>query len=129
MSKALKSFLVHLVYLTLIVYAVGFAVFKFVYPSDFYTFFAFLPLIFYAVNTVFHGTLVQASYLELRKFTQRFLIVFGIKIMLLLAFIITYAYFNPEKAVPFLITFFLHYLVYTTFEIVSIVRYQKKIRT
>jgi len=125
MSKPLKFFLIRLVYLTLIVYGLGFLVFRFLYPGDFYLFFAFLPLIFYGVNAIFHGTLVSASHLDMRKFTQRFLTVFGVKIMLLLVFIITYAYFNPEKAVPFLITFFILYLVYTTFEIISIVRYQQ----
>ena len=129
MSQPLKFFLIRLIYLTLIVYAMGFLVFKFVYPTYFYPFFVFLPLIFYAVNAVFHGTLVSASHLEMRKFTQRFLTVFGIKIMLLLVFIITYAYFNPEKAVPFLVTFFVLYVLYTTFEIISIVRYQQRKRS
>jgi len=125
MSQPLKSFLIRLGYLTLIVYGIGFLAFQFVYPSYFYLFFAFLPLIFYAVNAIFHGTLLVASHLDMRKFTQRFLTVFGVKIMLLLVFIITYAYFNPEKAVPFLVTFFLLYVIYTTFEIISIIRYQQ----
>ena len=129
MSQPLKFFLIRLIYLTLIVYGLGFVVFRFLFPADFYLFFAFLPLIFYAVNTVFHGTLIAASHLEMRKFTQRFLTVFGIKIMLLLVFIITYAYFNPEKAVPFLVTFFILYVIYTTFEIISIVRYQQRKRS
>jgi hypothetical protein len=59
----------------------------------------------------------------MKKFSQRFLAVFGVKIMILLVFIITYSYFNPEKAVAFLITFFILYVIYTTFEIVSIVQY------
>lgn len=129
MSQTMRSFLVRLIYLTLIVYGLGFVAFQFLFPSEFYLFFAFLPLIFYAVNTIFHGTLLAASHLEMSKFTQRFLTVFGVKIMLLLAFIITYAYFNPEKAVPFLITFFILYVIYTTFEIISIVRYQQRKRS
>jgi len=129
MTQSLKTFLIRLIYLTLVVYVLGFVAFRFFFASSFYTFFAFLPVIFYGVNAIFHGHLIQASHLEMRKFTQRFLTVFGIKIMLLLAFIITYAYFNPQKAVPFLITFFLLYVIYTTFEIVSIVRFQQRKQT
>ena len=126
MSKPLKTFLIQLLYLSLIVYGLGFITFKFLFPAHFYFFFVFLPVIFYAVNAVFHGTLLGASQLDMRKFSARFLAVFGVKIMILLVFIITYAYFNPEKAVSFLVTFFVLYLVYTTFEIVSVVRYLQR---
>ncbi len=128
MSKAMKSFLIKLLYLTLIVYAGGYVAFRFYFSEHFYRFFIFLPVIFYGVNWAFHGTLVAASHLDMKKFSQRFLGVFGIKIMAFLAFIITYAYFNPQKAVPFLITFFILYVVYTTYEVVSIVQFQRKIR-
>ena len=126
MSKPLKTFLIQLLYLTLIVYGLGFLSFRFLFPTHFYLFFAFLPVIFYGVNAVFHGTLLRASSLDMRKFSQRFLGVFGVKIMILLVFIITYAYFNPDRAVAFLITFFVLYLIYTTFEIVSVVRFLQR---
>jgi len=129
MSQPLKSFLIKLVYLTLGVYAVGFLVFRFLFPGDFHLFLAFLPVIFYLVNAVFHGTLLSASHLDMRKFSQRFLAVFGVKILILLAFIIIYAYFNPTKAVVFLIAFFVLYLIYTSFEIFSVVRYLRDTRS
>ena len=126
MSKPLKSFLVKLIYLTLIVYAAGFLTFRYLFPGEFYTFFAFLPVIFYLVNAVFHGTLLAASHQDMRKFSQRFLAVFGVKILILLTFIITYAYLNPARAVAFLITFFVLYLIYTSFEVISVLRYLRK---
>jgi hypothetical protein len=129
MSKPLKSFLVKLIYLTLIVYAGGFLVFRYLFPGEFYPFFAFLPVIFYLVNAVFHGTLLVASRQNMQKFSQRFLAVFGVKILILLAFIITYAYLNPTKAVAFLITFFVLYLIYTSFEVISVLRYLRNTRS
>jgi len=129
MSKQLKSFLIQLIYLTLAVYAAGFLVFRFLFPGEFYPFLAILPVIFYLVNAFFHSTLLAASHLDMGKFSQRFLAVFGVKILILLTFIITYAYFNPTRAVVFLVTFFVLYLLYTSFEIFSVVRYLRNTRS
>ena len=126
MYKPLQRFLVQQLYLTIVIYVLGFVAFYYMFPNHFNTFFIFLPLIFYVIMGVFHGTLIAASLKPMKKFPSSFLAVFGAKILVLLVFIITYAYFNPSIAVPFLISFLFLYVVYTAFEITMLFRYLKQ---
>ena len=112
MLKPLQKFLLQQLYVTIVVYILGFVAFKYMFPSYYVPFFIFLPVIFYVVMSVFHGTLIAAaSRLPVKKFSSRFLGVLGAKIFMFLIFIITYSYFNPQIAVPFLISFFILYII------------------
>lgn len=126
MHSPLRQFLIQQLYLTLAVYLLGFIAFYFIFPDDSYIFFVFLPAIFYGVMAVFHGSLILASRQAARKFPSRFLAIFGAKILLLLIFIITYTYFNPGIAIPFLVSFLFLYLVYTIFEITALYRHLRQ---
>jgi len=124
MLKPLQKFLLQQLYVTIVVYILGFVAFKYIFPSYYVPFFIFLPVIFYVVMAVFHGTLITAaSRLPVKKFSSRFLGVLGAKIFMFLIFIITYSYFNPQIAVPFLISFFILYVIYTFFEIMILLHY------
>lgn len=120
MPKPLRQFLLKQLYMTVVVYIAGFFAFKYMFPEHYDSFFIFLPVIFYFVMAVFHGTLITATRLPVKKFSSRFLVVLGAKIFLFLIFIITFSYFNPQIAVPFLISFFILYIIYTVFEIVTL---------
>jgi hypothetical protein len=122
MERPLREFLLKQLYVTIGVYVLGFIAFSYMFPAKYHSFLAFLPVIFYIVMAVFHATLVGASNLPVKKFSSRFLAVLGAKIFLFLIFIITYSYFNPQVAVPFLISFFILYIIYTVFEIVTLLR-------
>jgi hypothetical protein len=61
----------------------------------------------------------------MKAFTSRFMGIFGVKIIVLLIFIVLYSYFNPSQAVSFLITFFILYVIYTAFEVIVVLRYLK----
>jgi hypothetical protein len=100
--------------------------FYYMFPDYFSTFLIFLPLIFYVVMGVFHGILIEATRKPVKKFPSRFLTAFGAKILILLVFIITYAYFNPSIAVPFLVSFLILYIFYTAFEITTLFRFMKR---
>ncbi|MFP4620944.1 MAG: hypothetical protein ACLFM7_06500 [Bacteroidales bacterium] len=123
MSTPLKQFLLQQLYLTIGVYILGFIAFRFIFPQYYNVFFLFLPLIIYFVMGAFHGFLLAASRLPERRFSSRFLAVLGAKIFLLLIFIIAFSYLNPHIAVPFLISFFILYIIYTAFEITSLLQY------
>mgnify|MGYP006303720369 CR=1 FL=1 len=124
MQQPFKRFLILQLYLTIAVYVLGFLAFKFVFPGAFFTMFYFLPLIFYLLIALVHGALIRSARLPARKFPQRFLAVFGAKIFAMMIFILLYAYFNPEIAVPFLIL----YLVYTVFEITHLLKLLRRNR-
>lgn len=126
MVKPLQKFLLQQLYVTLVVYILGFIAFRYLFPAHYDSFFIYLPLILYVVMAVFHGSLLAASRLPVKKFSTRFLAVLVVKILIFLIFIITFSYFNPQIAVPFLISFFILYVIYTAFEIVSLLRYLRR---
>ena len=126
MLNALQQFLLKQGYLTLAVYALGFVAFKYVFPTHYNPFFLFLPVLFYVITAVFHGSLISASRLPMNKYSSRFLMIFGAKIMVFLIFIIVFSYFNPQIAVPFLISFFILYVIYTVFEVITLLRYLRQ---
>ena len=77
-------------------------------------------------TAVFHYSVLLVSEKETSKFTSKFMIVSGIKMIIYLIIIVYYAFSFPDKARIFLISFFVLYLLYTVFEVILIVNYFKK---
>jgi hypothetical protein len=125
MIQKFKPYLKKLALFTAIVYALGAIVFAFFLDEYFYLPFVFIPIVFVAIIFTMHIILIKSAEKDLRKFTSRFMMVFGIKILVLLILIVAYVLAIPEQAVPFLITFLIHYLIFTGFETISIVRVLK----
>ena len=120
MKKTHPSFIVQQIVLTGVIYLLGFLVFKLFFESSFYPFLLFLPILFLGINIFFYNSIGKSANKNIRGFTSRFILLFGVKVMILLVFIVIYAYFNPQNAVAFLITFFVVYLINTVFVIIKI---------
>ena len=77
-------------------------------------------------TAVFHLSILQVSDKNSAKFSSKFMMVSGIKMIVYLMLIVYYAFSFPEKARIFLISFFILYMLYTIFEVILIVNYFKK---
>ena len=60
-----------------------------------------------------------------QQFPAYFMMTTAIKLFSSFMFIVPYAYLNKSEATRFILTFFLFYVIYTVFEIVSILGYLK----
>jgi len=58
-------------------------------------------------------------------FANAFMLVNFGKLILFTAIILIYAWFNRSEAISFTITFFVYYLILTTYEIIALLRIQK----
>ena len=125
MIQKYKAYLKRLGLLTGIVCFIGVILFVYFFSEYFYTPFIFLPVLFFVITFVVHIALVKSSEHDMRKFASRFMMVFGIKIIVLLILITSYVLIFPEQAVSFLIAFLIQYLIFTTFETIYIVRLLK----
>ena len=125
MIQKYKAYLKRLGLLTGIVYFIGVILFAFFISEYFYTPFVFLPVLFFVVTFAVHIALVKSFEHDMRKFASRFMMVFGIKIIVLLFLITTYVLALPEQAIPFLVTFLIQYLIFTAFETFYVVRLLK----
>lgn len=121
----IKIFLLQQLGVLISTYGVGFFIFKIFIPQYFFPFLAVIPAFFYILHYVFYAIAQKAVKADHRKFPSRFLVLFGTKIGVLLIFILLYSVANPDKAVPFLITFFIVYLVNTIFLVFKVVKLMK----
>lgn len=125
MIQKFKPYLKKLALLTGIIYALGAMLFASFLSEYFYFPFVFIPVVFFGIIFTMHIILIRSAEYDIRKFTSRFMLVFGLKILVLLILIVAYVLALPEQAVPFLITFLIHYLVFTGFETIYIVKVLK----
>src|ERR1035437_10027956 len=88
--------------------------------------FPFMLLCFFLINILVHYILVKASSKRPEKFSVHFMAAFGLKLLVYILFVGIYLFFRKQNAVPFLITFFILYLLYTILEVFEIVSFLKK---
>ena len=61
------------------------------------------------------------------RFVTQFMIITFAKLFFYIIILFVYAFLNKPDAVPFILTFFIFYFIYTVFEIVSFLGDQKKL--
>ncbi len=121
----IKFFLLQQLGVLISTYGVGFLIFKIFFPQYFFPFLAVIPAFFYLLHYIFYALALKTVKEDHRKFPSRFLVLFGVKIGVLLIFILLYSVTNPDKAVPFLISFFVVYLINTIFLVFKVVKLMK----
>lgn len=122
----LKKFLWWELLLTISIGFISLVLFQTVLKNYYFPAFWVLLGVITILTGLFHYSLIHVNEKKSSKFSSRFMMVTGLKMMIYLVFITTYALLNPQKAKIFLISFFILYLVYTVFEVFLIVRYFKK---
>ena len=121
-----KKFLIKEFVLTASIGIVAFVLFKTILREYYLNIFWVLLATIAVLTGAMHMLIVNASKKSVAKFTSHFMMITGIKMMIYLVFITTYVLLNPHLASAFLISFFILYLFYTTFEVVIVVRHLKK---
>lgn len=83
---------------------------------------------FYVFNVVVHYLLLKFSYKKMALFASYFLGATLLKLIIYFGVILWYSVKNREEAVSFIITFFLLYLIYTFFEVLSLQKFSRKVK-
>jgi F0F1-type ATP synthase assembly protein I len=88
-----------------------------------------LIVFFLAIAWAIIWYLFRASEKSFVKFVNAFLATTGLKLLTLILVIVGYIFLNRGDAVPFLVAFFILYLLYTGFEVYAVLylsKHQKK---
>lgn len=125
MQNFKKFFFKELVF-TISVGIIAFILFNTILKTYYLPIFWILLATIAILTGILHHSILQISEKETSKFTSRFMMVTGIKMMIYLVFITSFVFLYPSQAKIFLISFFILYLLYTIFEVVLIVLYLKK---
>jgi hypothetical protein len=90
-------------------------------PYDFVTpTLPFLPVFFFAATILVHYILLRAVEKRFGKFMNVFLLSTFLKLVFYMMVLVIYSFTNRVDAVPFIISFFVCYLLYTFYEIFSL---------
>jgi hypothetical protein len=125
MNNHLKKFIKRGIIIFLILFITGFFLFITILKEYFSFSFPVLLLVIFLITILFHRYLIRSVGESNRKFPAKFLGATGIKMGLYMILIIIYVILDRENAVPFLLVFMIVYLIFTIFEVVSILDYLK----
>lgn len=88
---------------------------------------SFLCIYFFIITALTHYLITRTETKTTdSKFVFRFMLVTVLKLFLSIVILIGYALLNPESAVSFIILFAGNYLLFTTFEVISLMRHFKR---
>ena len=125
MNNHLKKFIIRGIIISLILFITGFFLFITILKEYFSFSFPVLLLVIFFITVLFHRYLIRSVGESNRKFPAKFLGATGIKMGLYMILIIIYVILDRENAVPFLLVFMIVYLIFTIFEVISILDYLK----
>lgn len=86
----------------------------------------FVLLFLYIVTLVAYHILANYISSKLSAFANAFMLVNFGRLLFFSVIIVVYSYLNHSDAISFTITFFIYYLLLTTYEIVAVFRLQKR---
>ncbi len=88
----------------------------------------FLFLFFISVTLIGYYLLIKAAKKLFIKFLNYYLLITTLKLFLFIGVLVGYIMLNKGDAAPFGISFFILYLLYSIFEVVSLVSYSRSLK-
>jgi hypothetical protein len=84
-----------------------------------------LTALFFIITAIVHYVLLRISALNPRKFVGYFMLATTLKLMIYLIVIFVYVFFEKTGILSFILAFFILYIIYTVFEVVTILKQTK----
>ena len=124
-KKHFYDFLRTLVVVTLIVIALSFVLFSII-PAWYYPpVYPFLLAFFFLATLIVYHYMLKSLEKRPASFVNVFLLTTMLKLLLYMVFMVVYSLFNREVARPFIVAFFILYVIYTVLEVISILKVNK----
>jgi hypothetical protein len=126
MNKLFQRFLKRILILSIVIAAIGIGLYFIIPAGKFSPATPFLVLFFFIATSGLYYILLKSTSNKFSRFMNQFMIMTFAKLFLYIIVIVVYVLLNKADAFPFVITFFILYLIYTIFEIISFLNDQKK---
>lgn len=123
-TKEFKVFFGKILLLTIALAVISLVAFNFVPDAYKSQTWPFVLLFFVLTNSILYFFYLRIHSRKVSSFANFFMLTTSAKLIFYLIVIVVYLYFNRDEAVPFLLSFFLYYIVYTVFEVKSIMKLQ-----
>ena len=126
MFESQRKLIITLLFIALIITALGYGLFLFFIPQYYFPHFPVIPAFLLVVTIMVHVYLIKSSENNPRKFTSKYLGAMGLKMFIYIIFLVVFLFIDTAHAVPFLVSFLVTYAVFTLYEVISILNYLKK---
>jgi len=126
MQQAYKKFLNRIIVFTIVVGAIQWVVSTQIPANYVSNSWPVIVLFFAAFTAIMHHYLLKSTLGNPKKFIFSFMMFTTVKILLYLAVILIYVLLNRMDAVAFIFAFFLNYFLFTSFEILSVLKYLRQ---
>lgn len=124
LSQKFKAFLKQISVLTLLLAIFSFAITRFISPEFTTRTWPFLLLFFLITNSVLYYLYLRIHERKVSAFANFFMLTTSAKLIFYLMAIVVWLYFNRDETVPFVLTFFIYYIIYTIYEVRAIMKMQ-----
>ena len=124
-NNPLINFITRILIFSLIILSIGILLFTTVFKKYYLDVHSYTFIFFIALTIIVHSLILKASKKKMKKFVPYFMLSNSIKIFIYFIYIGVYLSFNKDDAIPFIITFLSLYLLFTAFEVNSILRHLK----
>jgi hypothetical protein len=125
MNLIFQKFIKKLIVFTMVLFAVA-LLSKFLLPISFVTpALLYLIPLFFSITLLTHYLLLKGSEKSFAKFTTNYMLVTFSKLMLLLIVLLLYVFTHKSDAIPFIISFFLLYILFAVFEAIELQDFKK----
>jgi len=126
MDTSFNKFSKQLILIAFMALVLTFGLTYFVPPNFISSVWPFILGFFFAISMLVHRFLLKKSADNQGKFINAFMLSTTIKLVLYLSIILIYVLLNRDDAIGFIFTFFAYYLIFTSFEIYSVLKFLRK---
>ena len=120
MQKSFKKEVRNFMLFTILIGIASYAL-TFILPENYITpALPYLILFFFSINLLVHLRLRKAEEKKIRRFVSSYMLFTFLRFFLYLIVILAYAFINRPDAIPFIITFFIFYMIFSVYELITI---------
>ncbi len=125
MNKKYKQFILRLIILSLVIGLVAFLLESFLPGGIITSAYLWLILLFFVVTALVHYVLLKITELNPRKFVGYFMLATSLKLLVYLIAVFVYVFLVKTGILQFILAFFIFYIIYTAFEVATILSQTK----
>ena len=125
MKKIDTRYWIELALITLLLIGLGWVAFIYVLPGQYPPVLPWMLALIIVMTAAGQVVLTRLLDQKFSKFNSAFLVYKALKILILMIFMITYSLLNKQRAMPFLLSTFVIYLVFMIFESRSLNRHSR----
>jgi len=125
MKNKYTRFLIRLIILSLITGLIAFLLSRFTREGTVTSAFPGLLLMFFTITAVVHYVLLRITALNPRKFVGYFMLATTLKLLVYIIVVFAYLFIVRTGILQFILAFFILYIIYTVYEVVTILSQTK----